>query len=145
MDLSKTFGTDKDLEKNGAWIDFGEGLFCLIARSGNPRYNRKFKEVSAPYKRAIRLETLADEKAEELMIQVMASTILLDWRGLTDNGVEVPYTPENAKAMLTKYPDFKDQVKSASDSMEAFKRQEIAETEKNSETSSSGSESTESK
>ena len=91
FDVKKEFGTDSNKEVKGVWHDdFGDGLEVKIARIGNPIYQKTFNDISKPHRKAIRRGTLKDETAEKLLIKAMAKAIVLDWKGLSENGSEVP-------------------------------------------------------
>lgn len=140
MDIKKEFGTDSKKEVEGVWEDFGDGLEVKIARIGNPIYQKAFQKISKPHKKAIRRGTLRDEKAEELLIEAMAKAIVLDWKGLEEDGKEVPYNHNNCVKILTEYKDFREQVSEFATEIEAFRCDEDEEAEKNSETLSDGTE-----
>lgn len=74
------FETDKNLEKNGIVLDYGD-FRVTIARAGgaNRKYNRTLEFVSKPYRRAIDNKTIAVEKAEEIMMQVATQSLVLLW------------------------------------------------------------------
>lgn len=139
FDIKKEFGTDTQKEIEGVWIDdFGEGLKIKIARIGNPEYQKLFNRISKPHRKAIRRGTLKDETAEKLLIQAMAKGIVLDWKGLSEDGVEIPYSYENALRLLTDYKDFREQVTEVATEIEAFRTEDEEEAEKNFEMSSNG-------
>lgn len=135
MDIKKAYATDREKEKNGTWEDFGDGLKVLIARLGNPNYIRKFREVSKPFRKAIKRETFPEEKAEKIFIETMAHTIVLGWEGLEIDGKPVEYSVANAIQILTDYPDFKEQINEVASTMETFKLVADEEAEKNSKAS----------
>ena len=132
MDLKKEFGTNKKLETEGVWEDFGNGCKVLIARQGNENYKKAFRKLSKPYQNAIRRNNLSDEIAERILIEVMAETIVLDWSGMEEDGKDIKYSKEECFRILKSYPDFKNEVSFRSESMELFKQEMDAETEKNS-------------
>lgn len=131
MDIKKEFGTDSKKEIEGIWEDFGSGCTVKIARLGNPEYAKIFRKISRPYKKAIRRETLGEEKAEKLLVQSMAEAIVLDWKGLEEDGKKIPYSKENATRILTQYKDFRDQCAEVAGEMESFKLAENEDAEKN--------------
>lgn len=132
MDLKKEYGTDKDKELAGVWEDFGGGCKVLIARIGNENYSKVFRRISKPYQNAIRRGTLGNEKAEDLLIQAMAESIVLDWKGMEEDGKPVKYSKEECMRVLKAYKDFRDEISERAGSMELFKREMDAESEKNS-------------
>lgn len=123
-DVKKLFGTDKKKELEGVWHDLGEGLEVLVARIGNPKYKKRFQAITKPHRRALDRKTLPDEVAERLMIQCMSETILLDWKGLEEDGKEVPYSTENAIRILTEYRDLREYIDDISKELEGYKQEE---------------------
>lgn len=107
MDIGKTFASDSDKETKGVWHELDQGGRLLVARMNNSNYNRVLRAKLAPFKQAIRTETLSEGTATKCHIEAMAETILLNWEGLTDSGAELPYTRENAIKLLSA-PHLKD-------------------------------------
>ena len=131
LDLKKEYAVDKNKEIEGVWQDFGSGAKMKIARIGNSEYQKVFQKISKPHRKSIRRGTLADDVAEKLLVEAMAESILLDWEGVEDGGVALPYTKENAIRVLLEYKDLRDQVTEIANEMESFKAEEDAEAEKN--------------
>jgi hypothetical protein len=121
MDISKEYKTDEDLEVKGKEFDFGDDCFCTIARRGNPEYIKVMRRLMKPYKRQLRADRVPDAVQEEISIRVIAMTILKGWRGMKEDGVEVPYNSENCIRILTEYKDFREQVSEISDEMEHYR------------------------
>lgn len=132
MDLKKEFATNKQAEVDGIWEDMGGGCKVLIARIGNENYSKTFRKISKPYQNAIRRGTLGNEKAEELLIQAMADSIVLDWQGLEEDGKVVKYSKEECVRVLKEYKDFRDHINDLAGSIALFKLQADEESEKNS-------------
>jgi len=130
-DIKKLFGTNKESEIEGIWNDMGDGIEVLVARIGNPEYQKAFQAISKPHRRAIRRGTLNDEVAEKLLVKAMAKTILLDWKGIEEDGAPIPYSYENAMRILMEYKDFRDYVSDIANEMEGYKDEEDEESEKN--------------
>lgn len=74
----------------------------LIARDGNPRYKKRLTHLYRRNERVLDGKgDAADAKSEEIMIQVMAETILVGWTGtLAVQGQSLEYSVENAKKLL---------------------------------------------
>jgi len=123
-DIKKLYGTDKVKEKEGVMHDMGEGLKMRLARIGNTNYQKRFEVLSKPHKRALRKGSLSNEIAEKLLIQCLAETIVLDWEGLEEDGVEVPYSTENAIRILTDYRDLREYVNDLANEMEGYQAEE---------------------
>jgi len=138
MDVQKRFGTSRELELNGVWVDIGDGARVLVARIGNTRYTEYFQKRMRPHVKALRTKTLSDAVAEEILIDVMSNTILLGWEGIFEGDQALPYSVANAKRLLQELPDFRKVINEIADEMEAYKAVELEEGAKNSERSSSG-------
>src|SRR5262245_19350780 len=106
--LESVFKTDAAREENGVEVDFGEGFFVLVARANNKRSKRMFEElVSQPHIEVRRRAGLSADESEfeAFLLKLKATAIVVGWRGLTDGGKEVPYSPEVA-AQLLQMKDF---------------------------------------
>lgn len=138
MDLTR-FKADPVLEDEGVWtsVDAGTEASIKIARIGNRRYREAMTRRLKPYRRALRNGTL-DEK---VTAEVLAETILLDWKGLTQDGVPLTYSPDAAKDLLcdNRFKDFRDLVVELAGDLELYRQQDIEDAEKNFEPSSTGS------
>lgn len=131
MDMKKNYGTNKVLENEGVWVDLGDGASIKVARVGNKENTTLVKRLTAPHKVAIRANKLPDEIWEKITIEAVASTILLDWKGLKEDGKLIPYSKENAVQLLTDYKDFRDQVSGLSSELALFQAEDEAAVTKN--------------
>jgi hypothetical protein len=127
MDVSK-FQTNKSMEEEGVWVDVdGNGTRIKVARINNARYKKYFQKITKPYKRQIRTGTLSEDLAEKLLVDALANTILLDWKGFTKEGQDFPYSVDHARLFLAESPDFRDFVSDAANEMETFRTAELEE------------------
>jgi hypothetical protein len=132
MDLKKAFGTSAKLETEGVWVDLGDGGSVKVARAGNPDNRKLLKRLVAPHKAALRSDRLPDEVLERITTQAMAQTILLDWKGLEEDGAALPaYTPELGAQYLGKYKDFRDQIAAFSADLALYQEESAEATAKN--------------
>jgi hypothetical protein len=102
------FGTDKDAEKEGIWIDYGEAGRIKIARAGgsNDAYNKALANFLKANKHQIDTETMPDEVAEAKMRELFAKHVVKDWDGVKDaKGKTLPYSTENVVTLLTDLKD----------------------------------------
>lgn len=138
ISLYDQFEMDHDKEHNGVWVyPIGTGDAApafLIARKGpmNQKYSKALDRITRPYKRLITLNRLPNEKADEIMKQVFAESILLGWRNVTDKqGKLIEFSAANALVVFDLLPDlYFDLEQQASEA--ALFRLEVAEaTEKN--------------
>lgn len=137
LDIFSQYATDETLENNGTWREIGGGAELLIARIGNRRYVKALtKSVERDRKVLDLADDAADAKSDEIMIDVIANTVLLGWR--TKNGAgdyeptvlfkkqPIEYSVANAKKLLV-LADFRRQVAKLADENEAYRVREEAE------------------
>lgn len=104
MDLT-SFKTDPT-KQNGTWIEYGDARF-LIASAYAPEYKKALRKRMA--KIPGHLLKSQPALAEKAAADTMATHVLLDWEGVTDNGKPTEPTPENRRAALD-IPAFSDWV-----------------------------------
>lgn len=138
MDIKKEYGTSKELEKEGVWIEVGEDAKIRVCRANNKKYMKEIEKLSRPYKKQIRRGTISGEKFDSIVIEASAKFILVDWEGIKEDGVTVDYTPEQSLRLLTDFPDFREVVSEIAMDFNNFKEEETKESEGNLETTSSG-------
>lgn len=134
MDISKVYGTDENAEKNGKWFPFGddgtEFLIAHIRRNGSA-YQKLVDARMRPYRHALQTETMDDDLKTKIVRDVFAEKGVLGWKNITENGVEVPYSVENAKRLLTSYPELCESLMSLATNFSNFRAQEAEEDAKN--------------
>lgn len=126
LDIFAQFATDETLENNGTWFDIGGDARILVGRAGNRKYGKTLTKAVERNRKTLDLgNDAADEKSEEIMISVMAESILLGWEGIKFKGEALEYSLENAK-MLLAIKDFRKLVAEKADDTESFRiKQEI--------------------
>lgn len=144
MDIAK-FRSDSRAEDEGLWVpldgDGGpDGARLKLARIGNRRYREAMQRRMKPYRRALRAGTLDEATAEAVTAEVLAETVLLDWRNLDLDGQRLAYSVETARRLLADpaFRDFRDLVVELAGDMEVYRAREIEDAEKNSGTSCTG-------
>lgn len=125
MDIFKTFGTDEAKENEGVWCEIGSGTKLLVARSGNRKYTRMLAKLVEQNQRALDTkDDAADQLSDQILIDVMAQTILLGWEGVEFKGTKaLPYSAENAKKLLA-VKDFRKLVAKLADDFDNFRAAE---------------------
>lgn len=121
MDIFAQFATDEKLEVEGKWFPLSKTARVLVARAGNPNYTAALRKELE--KNQLDLETSgpeADHLAEQVMVNVIASTVLLGWEGLSFQGKSVSHSIEMARTML-RVKDFRKKITGFSESFAAFK------------------------
>ena len=127
LDIFAQFATDESLEDNGAWFEIGGGASVLVARSGNRKYAKMLTKEVERNKKVLDLnDDAADKKSEEIMIAVIAETILLGWKDVSFKGEALEYSIPNAKKLLA-VKDFRKAIGQFADDVSAFKFKEEVE------------------
>lgn len=127
LDIFAQFATDETLEENGTWFPIGGGARVLVARSGNRKYAKLLTKEVERNKKALDLnDDAADKLSEEIMIGVIAETILLGWEDISFKGEVLEYNVANAKKLLA-VKDFRKAVAQFADDVSAFKFKETEE------------------
>lgn len=133
-DLFAAFAVDEKAEEGGTETllpNAGDTLF-RIARTGNTAYGKLFRKL---YKRNERALKSGGPEAEKLAIQMdidlIATTILLSWKGTINfQGEQLAYSEANARRLL-ELKSFRKAIKDVADSEEAFKLIKDEDLEKN--------------
>lgn len=123
FDVFNEYATDDGLENNGTWMEVGEAEF-LVARAGNKKYTRKLSKAVDRNKRLLdRKDDAADKLSEEILIGVIAETILLGWKNVAYKGEMISYSADNAK-MLLAHKDFRGMIMDLANDFDRFKAAE---------------------
>lgn len=132
--LYARFQTDKVLEENGVWVDFGDGLEVKVARFNSARSKEVRRRLEKPFKGVFRSgQDLPEDKSTDILVKQMAEAIILDWKGvLGPDGKVLEPTLENKIKVLTDLPDFREVIATAALESATFKTLEDEEAGKNS-------------
>lgn len=113
--LYKNFQTNKDLEKDGIFLEYGlldddplKPIRIKIARSGgaNQRFASVLEAKTKPHRRNIQTETIDNKIVEKLLLETFAESVILDWENVADaDGNVLHFTKENVIKVLTDLPD----------------------------------------
>lgn len=107
MDIFNQFASDSTLENSGTWVTVGDAAL-LLARIGNVKYSKMLTELVE--KNEVLLgagDDAADKLNEDLMVEVLAKTVLLNWKGnFSYKGQPLSYSLDNAKMVLA-HTDFR--------------------------------------
>lgn len=128
FDIFEAFATDEHLENTGVKFPLGKGASLTIARSDNRAYAKALTKAIETHRDALAGDDdSVAQLSDEIMINVMANTILLGWSNLTYKGEPVgDYSVEKAKKLLA-VKDFRKLVASKADQMGAYKvKSEVA-------------------
>jgi len=127
MDI-KEFYTDPKLEAEGVWVDIGIDTSIRVARLFNDRFTRTMAARRKPYGRAIDRDPDLQQK---ILVEVMADCILLDWKGLTQDGKPMKFSKAQALELMTRSRDFRNLVTEAASDAANFQAEEREADQKN--------------
>lgn len=96
--------------QGGRWVSIGKffpGVEVKVRGFKNKDYQRELLRMMSDIPIADRMKAASDpDFSEKLDIDLMASSILIDWRGLeTEDGEALPFTRDKALEILSD-PDF---------------------------------------
>lgn len=129
IDLFNEFATNTEAEEKGVWQEFAPGTKFLIARSTNKHYSRALTKAFEKNRATLsRTSDAAEAMSEDIMIGVIARTILLDWEGVVYKGKPLEYSFENARELLS-HKDFRRWVMSKAEDLDSYKAVQEAEDE----------------
>jgi hypothetical protein len=122
--LDSLFKTQKSLETDGVWFKVSpETSFCLRRFGGGNAH--KVKQAMAkyhkPHARLIENDALPIEEVNKIMAQVVASSCLIDWKGVVVDEKELPCTFENAVKLFTSLPELFNALFEYISGVESFK------------------------
>ncbi len=132
FDLNTQFAMDETGEVEGIWEDLGDGATILIARAGNPNYIRAYQKISRGIRNQIDNGSLQEERTKVIAAKIIAVHVILDWKGLYNEGKVVKYSPETAEKMLLRYPDFREMVWDLANDFARFRKDALVDDAKNS-------------
>jgi hypothetical protein len=109
MNLNEQFQQDKTAFEDGTYVPLG-GDAAVKVRSPQSAHSKAIrKKLEAPYASMTRGgKQLPDDIAEDILLKQMSQSLIVSWKGIKDDGVEIEPTPENIEKMLRKYPRFRD-------------------------------------
>lgn len=106
--LDSLFKTDASLEAGGVWFTISkETSFCLKRFGGNNAHKVKLAmaKYHKPHARLIEADALPLEETNKIMAQVVASSCLVDWKGVIVDDKELPCTFDNAVKLFCDLPE----------------------------------------
>lgn len=133
MDLRKT-RTDPSKDKNGVWVPIDEETSILVRRAGNADYRTALTKLMQPYQQSLRFQQLPEDTARRILAEAEAEAILVGWKGMKQDGEELPYSKAEAARLLSnpEYAVFQEIVRGAAGDWDNFRAAEEAQAVKNS-------------
>jgi hypothetical protein len=128
--LSEIYTFDKVSFEDGTWVTIGNGISVKLRSPQSAHSKATRKKLEAPFASLTRGgRELPDDIAENLLIQQMAQSLIIDWRGVDgEDGEPVIATPTTIEAALRTYQFFRDDVGSILASRDTYKNR-VAETD----------------
>lgn len=136
MSMYKQFGTDKELEKKGIVLDYGD-FRVTVARAGgsNHKFVRTHEMLTKPVRRLIEQDILPVEREREINRQLYAKAVVLNWevkevkgdKETWKQGIEgpdgsiLPYTEENVINAFAAVPDLLTDIQIQANKMQLFR------------------------
>lgn len=123
---------DQKKAEEGVWFEISEKTRIKLARIGALSYKKEVERLMKPYAhQRLHNKSIPLEIREDLAIQALAKTIILDWEGFTEDGNPYPYSYENAIKLLRESPPFAEYVTQLASSAEEFFREGVETAGKN--------------
>lgn len=124
MDIFESFSSDEVAELEGRWFPLSRTAKVLVARTGNANYLKALRQRMKDSQ--VDPEDASDANEQlvtGLIVDTMAETILLGWKGLQFKGKDLEYSLDNAKLLL-EVKAFRKRINDISDKFESFRLRE---------------------
>lgn len=117
---------DLSAAAEGVWIAYEGGIEFKIARANTPGYRDAIKQMHRQYKHQIEAGTMDEKLSERLLGDLMAEHILVDWKGLKNNGQDFPYSVNAAKSFLKdeRYHEIREWIMVQAQNIENYRNEE---------------------
>lgn len=130
LDVFSEFATDETAEVEGTWVPYKKSEF-LVARLGNKQYADKLSSLYEKNRKKIEAGgEEADRLNTDLMIEVLATTILKGWKNVAYRGAQMNYSVENATKLL-RHAEFRKVITEIASDVENYRAKLEEEQEKN--------------
>ena len=131
--FSERYKTDRALEEDGVFVDFGDSVLVKVRRYSSKNVKDARIKLERPYAKQIRLSTISEDTQETLTKRLFAEAIVVDWKGVyfSDDTLASPYTPEKALRIFEEFPDFMNDIITAVMQRDTFKKEEDEDDTKN--------------
>ena len=96
----------QEVSDEAVWLDFDDNISLLIGRAGSVNYLKAKERLEKPFRKQIDRGKFPAEKRQNMELEAIANSILLDWKGIEQDGEPFPFTVENAVMAMKKYPAF---------------------------------------
>lgn len=134
MDFFSAYDVDGDEAENGKWFDFPMGVQFKIRRANSKKAVQEATKVFQPYNN---LKNIPEEVSTGLLAESLAKGVVVEWRGLQNNGKTVKCPEDSDKRVemllgwLKEFPELAVTIAGISGQMENFLKEQELEQEKN--------------
>ena len=128
------YKTDKGLEEEGVWVDYGDGLKVQMRRLNSKASKDCRRRLEKPYAGQYRGREMPDSLQEELLNKQLSQAVVVGWEGVPnpdDPKKDLPFSPENVLRMIQEFPDFRDDILTAAMERTTFQKGDVEKQEKN--------------
>ncbi len=128
------YGTDKELEKNGVWIEYPGGEMFKVARIGTNEsaYGRLLRQKTKQHRRKIDTDTMDFDVLSKIMMDVFVQTSLLDWKNVNgSDGKAIDFNRDNALELMRRLPDLFDDLHTQAQALSTFQKEAVDKDSKN--------------
>ena len=132
--IFELYGTDKELEKNGVWIEYPGGEMFKVARIGTNEsaYGKLLRQKTKHLRRKIETDTLDVDVLSKIMMDVFVQTSLLDWKNVNgSDGKAIDFNRENALELMRRLPDLFDDLHTQAQALSTFQKEAVDKDSKN--------------
>ena len=123
--IYEKFATDNKSEQEGIVLDYGDGLEIRIARAGgsNIKFEKAVQKKMRKYGLQAKHDLLEPEQMREVMREVLAETVVLSWKGVTNReGTALEFTRDNCIQLFKDLPDLFEDIMEQSRKAALFKK-----------------------
>ena len=106
-------------QRTGGFIKVRGKLSPQVRNHAKRKYTEYTQKVQAAKRRGKDIEDLTIDEAEDSAIE-NAITRIISWRGIGEDGVEIPFNKENAENILRKHSWIREAVLEESDNLLNF-------------------------
>jgi len=114
MDVAKL---KKLTERGYAWLEFTDGVQVKL-RYVSPQQFAHWRKVAS--RRRLRGGRIFEELDEGKLDEILCDEVILDWRGITEDGQPFPCTRENKRLLMQHWTEFALWVNEQCMRLEAF-------------------------
>ncbi len=126
MDMNKSFGVDKNAAEDGKWFDLENGGRVKVAKLSCLAFKTEVVKLQKPHLALLQSSMDSTKILNDITITAMSRTILLDWSDINMDGEPFEFSVDNAKQLLTDFPDFTEVISSLATERRNFMPEDLA-------------------